>query len=283
MLIVLLALPLNAQDYEIRLHRPQHVGQKDKISVLARISESSAMWLNGKEIRPEKKETTVALEGITTNLAVTAKGKPSRVSMEIVKLERTANGVKSEVLPPGTVVVAYATNGTTAFQIKGNDVGANIFQALSLVVNVSVDEWTSDEVYGTSERKKVGDTWKANATALNEMMKSRPDTIVTNIAGKATLKDVLKDPSGDRLLIEIETTTIFLPAKEEPGPKVVPPGMLMKMTVTGEFPTNSTRQTVAESVNWNMSGRMSMDSRLKGAEVRMNTIRAVSQRISPIP
>ena len=129
----------------------------------------------------------------------------------------------------------------------------------------------------------MGETWNANAPALEKMLKTRPDPIMTNIAGKATLKDVLKDPSGDRLLVEIETSANFLPAKEEPGPTVVPPGMLMKMTVTGEFPTNSTRQTVAESVNWNMSGRMLMDSKLKGAEVRMNTIRTVSQRSSPIP
>ena len=282
---VLLALPLRAQDYEIRLHRPRHVGQKEKISVLARISESSSIWLNGKEIRPEKKDTTVALEGITTDLAIHPKGKPNRVSVEIGKLERTENGVKTEVLPPGTAVIAYATNGSTAFQIKGNEVGSNIFRALSLVINVSVDDWTIDEVYGTSERKKVGDTWNANISALEKMLKSRPDPtmIMTNVAGRTTLKDVLKDPSGDRLLVEIETSANFLPTKERPGVTVAPPGMLMKMTVTGEFPTNSTRQTVAESVKWNMSGRMLMDSKLKGAEVRMNTIRTVSQRTSPIP
>ena len=130
------------------------MGLKEKISVLARISESSSMWLNGEEIRPEKKDHDRCFEGITTDLAVNPKGKANRASVEIVKLERTENGVKTEILPPGTAVVAYATNGSTAFQIKGNEVGSNIFRALSLVINVSVDDWTIDEVYGTSERKK---------------------------------------------------------------------------------------------------------------------------------
>ena len=100
------ALPVLAQDYEIRLHRPDRVGDKTKFSVVGKNRQEMTAWADGKKILEENKDLAVNFEGIGTVLEVSPKGKAKRLSLQVDKLSATEGKIQKELLPRGTVVVA---------------------------------------------------------------------------------------------------------------------------------------------------------------------------------
>src|SRR4029077_12630445 len=74
--------PAFAQDYEIRIHRPFHEGDKYKLSVHSHDSQDFSVTRDGEVDRSSKSEITAELEAVVTVLAVD-NGKPVKESVAV--------------------------------------------------------------------------------------------------------------------------------------------------------------------------------------------------------
>ncbi len=280
-LAVLAALPILGQDYEIRLHRPRHVGQENKITVSGMETEETSMSSAGKVLQQEKKEFTVRLEGVLTVLATSTNGKVTRLSVQMGKFVKTEAGVTKDLLPPGTVVVASRGVRRTKFEVNGKALEADVARTLGVVVTVASKDLTDDEVFGTPDRKRVGDNWDVNSAAMAEMLNDDGSVAVKDVKGKVTLKEVVKDASGPLLHVTFELTgrTAVPPA---------PPGFSLRegtigMKGTGDFPLDTKLTPRKETLEMTFSNRTVRKPNPNGAEVeqRMTAKRSMSATISP--
>jgi hypothetical protein len=282
-LALVAALPVLAQDYEIRLHHPQRVGSKNKVSATGRDLQEMSMWSEGRALRQEKKELSVEMDAVSTVLAVGPKGKPTSLSLQIQKLTKMDAGIQKDLLPRDTVVTASRAGKKTSFEMNGQAVEPDVAQALELVITVGNPELedTDDDLFGTRERKRVGDSWDANQAAVAKLLMSDPRMTVKDIIGKATLKELIKDASGQRLLVAFEVTGKTVPANPAPGASQ---GGTIVMKGTAEFPLDTSLPRVKETAEMNLSARMTGKQNPNGPEVerRMTLKRSNTANITPI-
>jgi hypothetical protein len=243
----LLGLPARAEDFEIRIHRPLREGDKYKLSASGRSTENSAILRDGKIERESKTDFTAQLEAVATVLTVDH-GKAIKQSLAVSKLTRTEEGRTKTILENATVLASFE-NKKRKFTVNGEEPAAEVQQALGLTVDIEKPGPTDDEIFGTSERKKIGDTWPVNLKLLAEAMEDS-GAAAQGISAKGTLTDVVKDAGGRSLLVSIDVTaTPVLP---------LPPNMTvdkstLKMTLSGRFPVDTTRIRPEDKVEMEMS------------------------------
>ena len=195
----------HARDYEIRLHRPVKPGYKYRQSSVGNRLEWTRIKYDGKLAEEKKDELSIRFEAEVTVLATNDKGGPSRSSLKIVKCVAIKGKDEKELVPRDTVVLAYVkdkkdvfeiavvpvSNGT--FEVGGVPVDRELHKALSTVFTLSKGGITDDDVFGTKQRKKVGDSWDIDTRRAVEGLESRAMTIPKKHAkGKVTLDKVVR-------------------------------------------------------------------------------------------
>lgn len=235
-LVVILAASAAAQDYAIKISQPLKVGQRYKMTAVASSTMEGSTTSGTQVVKRDKNELSVEFESEVTVLAIDAKGRPTKESHTIVKLLEGAG--KESIVPAGTKVVASRPNQKMLFEIDGKSLTNAVAKALAEVVGITIGGPTDDEVFGTKERKKVGDQWPINEVlalqGVTEKLKGL-NLSATNIKGTTTLHKVTKDSGGDviHLLANMSTTM---------SPKVKPQSThvtaTMNLTLTGAFPAD---------------------------------------------
>lgn len=181
-----------AQDYEIRLHRPVKVGQKFRMSSVGHYLEKSTGTISDKIILQEQNEFSLEFESLVTVLETDKKGDPKRVSLTIEKCIKIEEGVRKSLVSKGTIIIGFSKDKEDVFEINGNPVDSEIQELLAEVITLSRPFSTDDDVFGTKERKKVGDSWKVNAElAAKDLRKLGLGTRKEDIEGTVILEKVV--------------------------------------------------------------------------------------------
>ncbi len=223
-------------DYEIRLHRPAVEGQRFETKVVTEHFEERTLSSDGKVVRNSKKNQKVEMDSAGTILAVDAKGTPTRVSHQISRLEEIIETERKTLLPPDTTVVAFLDeNDKASFEVDGKPAAQEVGDALSLVIFLSSNPYTDDELFGTRERKRPGQSWDLNMDMMQKELKEKVGMGFEKLTGKATLREVIRQNGQEMLVISIKCTGKAIPP--------VPPGLELKtstLTMAGldKFPTD---------------------------------------------
>jgi hypothetical protein len=163
---------LFAQDYEIRLDRPDPVGTRFHLSAVGNQSTVQLLKQGNKVIQDTNVKFTVEAELAVTVLAVSKKDHNTRVKLEVERLTRIEGDVKKELLPKGSVVTVSWDGKDQAFEMAGGALAPDTEESLKLLdlVTDDPDGPTDDEVLGTKDRKKVGDHWEGNAELMAKLV-----------------------------------------------------------------------------------------------------------------
>ncbi len=226
-----------AQDYEIRLTRPDKVGERFRATVSARTVRKMAMSVGGRVVRKESEAFTLDLEGDVTILAIDKRERASKASCKIIKLDRVEGEERKELLPKGTVVVTAIEEGKQVFRIGEHKVDESIESALSSLVELRRGDVTVDEAFGTPDRKKVGDSWPINREKTAQEFAAHDMPVAAErLQGKTTLEKVVKVGDAECLQIsrDIRVKGLKVPA---------PPGLRLgeskaRMVVTDLMPVD---------------------------------------------
>ena len=184
-----------AQEYEVRLQRPLAAGDAQEMAVTGRQMRGTIVSVNGVDQKNVRLDAEARLEAGEIVTGVDANGKETRIKLVVEKFTYTATGHPlMQVLPKGTVISCSVADKKQIYTIAGKPATPDVEKALDMVVDLGTGEPSKDEDFGTTEKKKKGDTWDLNGAAIKKALESSSNGYeFDHIEGKATLMDVTAD------------------------------------------------------------------------------------------
>lgn len=240
-----------AQDFSILLTRKVKAGDQYGVTGIGHSQQLMNMSVNGQAMPAKQEEMNVEFVAAAKIIEATPNGREKRTSFTISKATKTVKGMVSELLPAGTVLVAEQVGIKTQFSVDGQALAADVAKAIDLIVSMESDEGANDDiVFGTKERKKVGDSWPVNAKAAAEDVTSKTDGAMKltekSISGTTTLVEIAKAKTGDALRVEatMKLTDITID---------LPPGMKVESSrfdahMKGLFPVDPAKRALSKSM-----------------------------------
>lgn len=283
MVVALIIGTAPAADFSIVMARAVKVGDRYGISGTGQSQQVVAMTMNGQQM-PEKRDGMEAsLTADAQVLEITPKGREKRTSLTLTKSTRTLQGMTADLLPVGTVVLAERVGPKTQFTVDGKPVAPDVAKALDLFITMGSDESASDDtIFGTSERKQVGDSWPVNtkAAVADFAEKGKMKLNEESFSGKTTLVEVVKTAVGDglRLAATIEFSDVTMD---------LPPGMTIDKSrfsaqMTGIFPLDTTKRALTKSMG--MEGQVIMGGKAQDRVLHMTmTFKQVADLTYTLP
>ncbi|MHC5113569.1 MAG: hypothetical protein ACYTGP_03975 [Planctomycetota bacterium] len=235
-----------ATEYRIRLHRPMEVGQVMHVRGFGMQEQfTTAEMPNGTQ-PTQGSRLHVDFEAEGKVLAVDAKGRPSRVSYQVLKCEMRRDGSPQVIAEPGTTIVASEEAGATnktIFEIDGRRVDSDAHAALTIVAALDNESMTQDEVLGTDQPRTVGESWDVNRAKMAELFRQQSKSPVApeNVSGTTTLTGVTTQDGYPCLVVHSNITT----ENAVPGIDDIPAGFEIEK---GSM-TMSIQQTLPEDTN----------------------------------
>lgn len=204
-LFLALLLPVSAlsaaDDYVIRFTRPSKIGDRFRLDAKGTTRESERITVGG-QVQTDEKDLSVHLIAAATVLAVDSRSDATRIEYVIQTCEKTEGGKTEQVLAAGRKVIAESdAQGKTEFTVDGDPALDDISKALGVVISAHTPgSPTDDDIFGTTERKKVGDTWSINTrTAATYLSKAGLGVSADNLKGTVSL-DAVKTVGGVKAL-----------------------------------------------------------------------------------
>lgn len=213
----------SAEDYEVKLVRLAKIGDKYGVVASGSQEQHMSMTVNGQVMPSRDQVMQVAMTAKVEVLAVSAGGREAKASFTVDTLTKTLGDKAIDVLPAGTVVVAERVGTKTEFQVAGAPAKPDVAGVLKVVISMESDQGANDDaIFGTKERKKVGDSWPMDARAGAEDLAAKDGIKIdpANLTGTAALAEVL--PAGMRITAKIAMKDVGVP---------LPPGMVIKSSV----------------------------------------------------
>lgn len=191
LLSALLSPAIFAQDYAIQLDRPEKPGNEYHYSVTGTLSQSSETSVNGVVKQGMKKDIQVQFEGGKKILEVNAAGEETKLALTVEKFTAVTDGSSAEVFPKGTVITAASVDKKEVYEVDGKPVDESAVNVIGLVVSLSKGGATNDQVFGTTGRKKPGESWDANPDKIKNWLSESSNGIEAGeVSAKFTLDGV---------------------------------------------------------------------------------------------
>lgn len=175
--------------HRVVINRPVQVGFKYRL--LSTGSRDVKLEMDGK-LLPQSAVTTWELETTAVVKAVSSRGRAIEEEHTIVKLDIVLNGKKVTFLP-GKVIRASLDGRKQVFVIDGAPVTKPFAEALNAAIDLDKGELDDDAIFGTTERKRVGDRWSVNRERLvkswhERFQGSAMPIEIRNVAGSVELR-----------------------------------------------------------------------------------------------
>jgi hypothetical protein len=174
MLTALLAVTvLNAQNYSVHLAAPQRAGLRYKVSTTG--SRTDRATIGDRVMKPS--EYQVNFQGTADILELDSKLRPFRINFAVERFTRIEDGVTTDLLTPGSVIV-FDGSRQEPISLRDGALQQSVGEAFRLVHSTyKPGDVSDDDVFGTKELKSIGDSWPINSTFASENLKSTGITV----------------------------------------------------------------------------------------------------------
>jgi hypothetical protein len=133
---------------------------------------------------------------------VDANGKPTRARHTVRKLVEGAAAGRKEVLAAGALISATLVGMNAIFEVNGMPAEPEVAKVLRRVVSLSKNLVTDDQIFGTNDRKKIGETWAMNSTLAKQDLEKRFGFPIDKMAGETTLVAATKVDGAEVLIVK---------------------------------------------------------------------------------
>jgi hypothetical protein len=240
---------LAGDDYTIVLDRPDKVGEKAEFAYSGDFQALQQLLANGKVAKLIKNDNYHAeLKTVETTLKIDEKNNAVEISATISKFTKKNNstGETKELLPAGTVVEAKKKDKNDEYLINGKPVPPEVLETLKHFIRFSHSKHNDDDVFGTKEKKKVGDSWPINKTpVIQDLTDAKMKADPAKIEGKTTLEkiDTVDGVKCVLLKANLDAKDVILP---------MPPGFnvkesTMKSSFSGMFPVDTAKHGMSST------------------------------------
>jgi hypothetical protein len=204
-IIALLLLPdiVPAQDYEIRLSHEPRVGDRYRFFARGSHTEVMSVFGAGKPMGHKANEYSIDLVSLMNVIDTDTSGRLTKYSLEIEKCLLTIAGTSKPLIAPGETLVATLEGSQYVFALKNVPLEAATATILGLVLPSHVADVKDDDVFGTRERKKVGENWPINGNLAAESLKEsfKIETRRGGVKGSTTLEGTVRAGDNEYLII----------------------------------------------------------------------------------
>jgi hypothetical protein len=134
--------------------------------------------------------------GTVKTLAVDDKGREIKAEVTVKTFKRDKNGFENVLLQPGQFAVLRLNHPAVFVEDKdGRPLIGEGFTQLNLAVNIEVthnDSCSDDQLFGTKERKAVGDTWPINRELYYRLFTHRLSKEMLPVIGQDAISGTCK-------------------------------------------------------------------------------------------
>lgn len=277
-LIVVAALATSAAagetSYEIALDRKVEAGAKFRAVSKGTDLQSLVITVGGVVVQETKNEVAVDLDASAEILEIDEHGRSATAKLVVERFAARRNGEAVELLARGTEVIIATSGETDRYTIAGEPASDEIVKAFKLVNALPTTDESDDSVFGTKERKRVGDSWPIDGARAAETFREPGLTIADEgVSGEAKLTGVKKVDGADALTVEARIVMNGISIEMPAGFEVVE-GRL-EAQFKGTFPVDVKRVKLDETLNGAMAFTAKGRGGPDGAEA---TIKATGSR-----
>ena len=239
-IILALSVPIlvhAADDFEIKLDRPHKAGDKFSISCVGELRQSMANFTGKKEMKTAPTVNKVTLEAQVEVLESDPAQRTEKSQYTITKCIQAEGDAEHEVLAPGKVLLVSLKKGQKSIELKNGSLKPEELAAVELALPAGTTQ-NDDDVCGTQDRKKVGDSWQVNLAATAEELNANGIPVKQeSLKGKAKLLSVKKSGNTPCLEISVELTAKDLDLP--PLPAFTEKEGLLTVTLSGLYPVDT--------------------------------------------
>jgi hypothetical protein len=245
--------------YEVKLARPVKVGMKYHITTDGALVRETTISRAGTTAKQPDDGFGVHLEGTVEVLALDNIGEEAKVSIAVDKCSRITSAGETELVPKGKVLVAEGKGKDTKFSLRdGAELTKEASEALELVVSLDTDDTlTDDDLLGTKEMKKVGESWPATAeNVVKDYQRVGVEAKPEDVEGEFRIDGLEKKGEEQCLKLSgnLKVKRLVTKADEKEGGGGLPEGFVvegvsMEAKYTGLFPVDTSKGSLAESAS----------------------------------
>ena len=244
--------------YEIKLARPIKVGTKYAMTADGALVRQVTLKRGPVTQKQPEDGFGIHLEGTVEVLALDEIGEEAKVSIAIDKCTRITSEGETDLIPKGKVLVAEGKGKDTKFSLQeGGELDEGATEALELVISLDTnDKLTDDDLLGTKDRKKVGESWPVTPENVSKDSE-RVGVIVKpgDVEGSFRLDGLEKKDGVECLKLSgnLNVKNLLTKAAENEDDRLpegfVVEGGSMEAKYTGLFPVDSSVGSLAESAS----------------------------------
>jgi hypothetical protein len=195
-LVTFFAAVIHAEQetYQVKLNRPHKVGESFTLQIQYSRIDNLKIVHGTRQLREDKSSSLFDFSAKTTVTNVDNQGRIAGLSAEVIDFKVTFDGGKEDVLPKNSKIKAMAVGAQKDFTVDGKTPEDRVAEVLDSILPIAAGGPTDDEIFGTPEKKTVGESWPINPAKLAEDMQDPGMTInKDNIQGTSTLSEVNKE------------------------------------------------------------------------------------------
>jgi hypothetical protein len=240
---ILSSVNLLAEDYAISLETSSELGDKFEEKYTGTLREKVKLMSEGDILRENDVTIHATFEGTKEILEVDDSKRGLKLKYTISKCTATIGNTAKveELLQKGTEIIVEREGKRTSFLLNDKPLPRSITKILDLFVSIPGKSNTSDDdVFGSKERRKVGESWKIKTEkiakyAADQGVKVDPK----NITGETTLEKVVDIGGVKCLLLKGKITMKDVTPPLPPGTKIEKAAM--KGIYSGEHPVDNSK------------------------------------------
>lgn len=241
LLIALLSIAASAQQYTIRLDRPEKAGER--YHLVATSTQTTTADAATSDLPLPKSEDVLIVElSADVTILEAASNWATRRRFTVLSSKFTRAGSTGPILPAGTEVIASIQNRQTVYEVSGKPVDAVVTKALRSVISLHLASVSDDDTFGTPTPKKIGGRWPVAIDAMKKLLKEM------NAQGgsqEITGSGILEKVEGNHLFIKssINVRDVLLPI----APGITTESGEIESELAGRYPLLQRDQTVESS------------------------------------
>lgn len=261
-ILLAVACTANAADsWPVKITPDRHVGQTYGLQMELDNSIAVNLTVNGESIMDKSNSIKLVFDG---TVAVTAVNDRQLVTGAEITVKELTLDVESDadspriLTPAGTVIIATTGANGPEFSVDGEPVTPQAQQALSSMLFIYDGRATADEVYGTSELVKPGDTWTVNKEkAAENTSNAKTQVTAEDVDGTVTVTGTEEIDGQQCLKLHTDMTVENLTPPRLPPDLKVAQGVF-QLDATNWLPVNASdgplKKEATATITFNASG-----------------------------
>jgi hypothetical protein len=242
---MILTSSVRADDYKIKLIRPDKVGDQYTSAVTSRVTETVVSLQNGEETDRKTEKFNAECQGTVKVLAVDEKtGFATKIRYQIDKLARDGK----DLYPAGTVIIAKRDGDETSYEIDGEHPDETSLPIIASLLDLpgSRGMTTEAESNAIDKPQAVGATWPINTSKVAKDISNDQLAITADeLKGESKLVSVKKVDGQDVMVVKATISADGF-KKDLPNGGSVSDGK-MSAEITNVLPVDDTQPAISSS------------------------------------